>query len=232
MQMTIDTAYFHHVCIYLLYGMAVVLTFVIVERLVYYVLLNLRAGALVAIVTGSGTPEKTAKVLKRRDLLSGSLAKYLNAMKEPGTTRSWLEDLSASLFIKVTSGIEARLWLLDTIVTAAPLLGLFGTILGIMDTFKALSGGGISDPAAVSRGIADALLATAIGIGVALYGLLGHNFLHRFADHLTEEFKRLILASHGLVIHNTAPDKAPAAAPVRPAGAISDIGDQFGVRAR
>jgi biopolymer transport protein ExbB len=71
-----------------------------------------------------------------------------------------------------------------------------------MDTFHALSGGGISDPAAVSRGIADALLATAIGIGVALFGLLGHNLLHRFADHLTEDFKRLILASHGLVERN------------------------------
>ena len=83
-------------------------------------------------------------------------------------------------------------------MTAAPLLGLLGTILGIMDTFNALSAGGISDPAAVSRGIAAALLATAIGIGTALYGLLGHNLLHRMADHITEEFKGLILASDGL----------------------------------
>jgi biopolymer transport protein ExbB len=94
--------------------------------------------------------------------------------------------------------VNARLWILDTVVTAAPLLGLLGTILGIMDTFSALSSGGISDPAAVSRGIAAALLATAIGIGTALYGLLGHNILHRYSDYLTDEFKGFILACHGL----------------------------------
>ena len=64
-----------------------------------------------------------------------------------------------------------------------------------MDTFNALSSGGISDPAAVSRGIAAALLATAIGILTALYGLLGHNLLHRQADVLTEKFKRFMLAA-------------------------------------
>ncbi|MFX9008111.1 MotA/TolQ/ExbB proton channel family protein, partial [Acinetobacter baumannii] len=91
------------------------------------------------------------------------------------------EDLSTSVYMHISTRITARLWVLDTIVTAAPLLGLLGTILGIMDTFQALSAGGISDPAAVSRGIAAALLATAIGIGTALYGLLAHNVLHRIA---------------------------------------------------
>jgi biopolymer transport protein ExbB len=91
--------------------------------------------------------------------------------------------------------ISARLWVLDTIVTAAPLLGLLGTILGIMDTFSALSAGGISDPAAVSRGISAALLATAIGIGTALFGLLGHNILHRISDVILEEFKSFLLLS-------------------------------------
>ena len=93
----------------------------------------------------------------------------------------------------VDGRVQARLWILDTVVTAAPLLGLLGTILGIMDTFNALSSGGISDPAAVSRGIATALLATAVGIGTALYGLLGHNVLHRAADDLIEGVKSLLL---------------------------------------
>ncbi len=154
----------------------------------------------------------------------------MSAARNPASSRTWLEDLSAALFIKVSSGISARLWILDTIVTAAPLLGLFGTILGIMDTFHALSGGGISDPAAVSRGIADALLATAIGIGVALFGLLGHNILHRYADHLTEEFKRLILASHGFVGDLSAHEAKPSVT-VQPVSR-PDIGQQFATQAR
>jgi biopolymer transport protein ExbB len=115
------------------------------------------------------------------------------ARTDDAATRERLEDLSAALYLDVDAAIQARLWVLDTVVTAAPLLGLLGTILGIMDTFNALSAGGISDPAAVSRGIASALAATAIGIGTALYGLLGHNMLHRIADNLTESFKAIIL---------------------------------------
>ena len=81
----------------------------------------------------------------------------------------------------------------STIGTAAPLLGLLGTILGIMQTFTALSAGGISDPAAVSRGIGTALAATAVGIGTALYGLLGHNLLHRQAEYISDRFKVFLL---------------------------------------
>jgi biopolymer transport protein ExbB len=193
---TIDTAYFHDVCINILYGSVVVLTFVVVERLVYYGLLALRTRKLGAVVHGSSPFPATA--FRSRDLLTRSLATYVGALRSPGATREALEDLSATLFIKVSGKVEARLWVLDTIVTAAPLLGLLGTILGIMDTFNALSSGGISDPAAVSRGIAAALLATAVGIGTALYALLGLNLLHRVEGHLNDEFKRLILGSHSL----------------------------------
>lgn len=203
-----DTAYFHEVCIVALYISAILLTFVIIERLLYYTFLNIRGGALGRIVHRA--KGDNAKVLGRGDLLTRSLKTYIDAEDEPGMTRGRLEDLSAALFIKVSGAIGARLWILDTIVTAAPLLGLLGTILGIMDTFTALSSGGISDPAAVSRGIASALIATAIGIGTALYGLLGHNLLHRFADHLSEEFKRLILASNPAVLNHSSNGTQPA----------------------
>nr|WP_210336167.1 MotA/TolQ/ExbB proton channel family protein [Rhodomicrobium udaipurense] len=183
-------------CITILYGSVVVLTFVVVERLVYYGLLALRTRKLGAVIHGSGPVPAT--VFRSRDLLTRSLATYVGAVRSPGATRDALEDLSASLFIRVSGKVEARLWVLDTIVTAAPLLGLLGTILGIMDTFNALSSGGISDPAAVSRGIAAALVATAVGIGTALYALLGLNLLHRVEGHLNDEFKRLILGSQSL----------------------------------
>jgi len=185
------------VCIDILYGSLVLLTFVAVERLVYYALLALRLKKLGAVLHGSGTrhPEK---VFHGRDLITLGLADYILKANGPEVSRERLEDLSSNLYIKIASRISARLWMLDTIVTAAPLLGLLGTILGIMDTFNALSSGGVSDPAAVSRGIAAALLATAIGIGTALYALTNLNLLRRIQDHLTDGFKRLLLASHEL----------------------------------
>jgi biopolymer transport protein ExbB len=234
-MLAIDTAYFHHVCINTLYGAAVLLTFVLAERLIYFVLLNWRTSSLGAVLHGSQAwtdrrIKRRDQVLKRRDLMSRTVSDYIAALSSSGFSRTRLEDLSSAQFIKVHARINARLWLLDTIVTAAPLLGLLGTILGIMDTFSALSAGGISDPGAVSRGIGAALLATAIGIGVALFGLLGHNLLHRFADHILEEFKRLILLSESSTPHAIALEIAKAARanglqdPVLPTSALLAAG--------
>jgi len=76
-------------------------------------------------------------------------------------SRERQEDYSSALFIGVDKKVSARLWILDTIVAAAPLLDLLNTIFGIMETFNARPQGGVSVPAAVSRGMGTALVATA-----------------------------------------------------------------------
>ncbi len=62
---------------------------------------------------------------------------------------------------------------LSTIITAAPLLGILGTVIGIIRSFRLLGGGegGLTDPTVVSMGIAEALLTTALGLVVALVTL-------------------------------------------------------------
>lgn len=121
------------------------------------------------------------------------MQRYAQPLTE-GASGERQEDYSSALFIGIDKKVSARLWILDTIVTAAPLLGLLGTIFGIMETFNALAAGGVSDPAAVSRGIGTALVAAAIGIATALLGLLGDNVLNRRAPVMTEDFKALLLS--------------------------------------
>lgn len=193
--MQIDHAFFHAITIDILYGCLALLAFILLERLVYYGLLALRARKINAAIASHALATSTTPAPFGADELSRSFAEYVAAQNEPGVTRARVEDLSSALFIRVDAKVSARLWILDTIVTAAPLLGLLGTILGIMDTFNALSSGGISDPAAVSRGIAAALIATAIGIGTALVGLIAHNLLHRQADVIIDGFKSALLAA-------------------------------------
>jgi biopolymer transport protein ExbB len=60
-----------------------------------------------------------------------------------------------------------------------------------METFNALAAGAFPPPAAVSRGIGTALIATAIGIATALLGLLGNNVRNRRVQVMTEDFKDL-----------------------------------------
>ena len=66
---------------------------------------------------------------------------------------------------------------LDTIITMAPLLGILGTVLGIIESFDLLGMSGIEDPKAVTGGIAQALITTATGLSIALATLVPFNYL-------------------------------------------------------
>jgi biopolymer transport protein ExbB len=179
----------------ILYGCACILIFVIFERTLYLSYLAVRSGRIAREIGPRSLSMQVATISDRnlRDPITQAVARYVDASAHSGVTRGQLEDYSAALYIEVDKKISARLWILDTIITAAPLLGLLGTIFGIMQTFTALSDGGVSDPAEVSRGIGLALTATAVGIAVALVGLVGHNILNRRAQLLTETFKLLVL---------------------------------------
>ena len=91
--------------------------------------------------------------------------------------------------------LDRRLWILDTIVTLAPLLGLFGTILGMFRAFSVLGAPG-NVPTAVTGGVANALITTAAGIFVAMIGLLAYNGLSnavRLVVHQMETLRTLLL---------------------------------------
>jgi biopolymer transport protein ExbB len=65
---------------------------------------------------------------------------------------------------------------LDTMITLAPLLGIFGTVTGIILSFDILGSAGFQDPRAVTVGISQALITTAVGLAIALFSLLPYNY--------------------------------------------------------
>ncbi len=65
---------------------------------------------------------------------------------------------------------------LDSMITVAPLLGIFGTVIGIISSFDMLGGSGIENPQAVTAGIAQALITTAAGLGIAIPSVFLYNY--------------------------------------------------------
>ncbi|MAY60647.1 MAG: protein TolQ [Rhizobiales bacterium] len=74
-----------------------------------------------------------------------------------------------------SDALEARLGSLATIGSAAPFIGLFGTVVGIMTSFQAIAGSKSTNLAVVAPGIAEALLATAIGLLAAIPAVIAYN---------------------------------------------------------
>lgn len=86
---------------------------------------------------------------------------------------------------------------LDTVITAAPLLGLLGTVTGMMKTFGSMQGDIGAAAGQITGGVAEALIATASGLAIAVVGLLPYNYLNA----RTEEAKHEVAdASNALEI--------------------------------
>jgi len=87
------------------------------------------------------------------------------------------------------SFIENRLNLLATISSAAPFIGLFGTVLGIINSFQSIGTTGVTSLASVAPGISEALVATAAGLLAAIPALMSYNYFHNQARLLTNTMR-------------------------------------------
>lgn len=79
---------------------------------------------------------------------------------------------------------------LDTIITVAPLLGIFGTVLGIINSFDLLGLAQIAQPQVVTKGIAQALITTAAGLAVAIVTLIAYNYFLSRIEGFSKEMEQ------------------------------------------
>ena len=113
--------------------------------------------------------------LARRDpsILGAAIAALLS--RESPTTESLVEAFQLHRQ-RLSLALNRRVGLFGTASFVSPLIGLMGTVLGIMRAFHDLSAAGAGGPAVVAAGISEALIATACGIGLAVLSALLYNY--------------------------------------------------------
>lgn len=116
------------------------------------------------------THEAINLIKQKRGLIARSAHLVLNRLSEDTPTdKDKIEDAVETLATDKLHNLQSGMKALDTIAQLAPLLGLFGTVLGMIDAFKALQGAGSNvDPSILAGGIWVALLTTAVGLAVAM----------------------------------------------------------------
>lgn len=126
-----------------------------------------------------------ADVIAQRGLLGELLAIALRQGAERSVRQLALEQQSA----RVAHHLERNLELLGVIAAVAPLLGLLGTVVGMIDVFSALMVHGAGNASVLAGGIGQALVTTAAGLVVAIPALIGHRLLLRRVRSLLVELE-------------------------------------------
>ena len=121
-----------------------------------------------------------------------------------------LADLGAERRFEEMEQLKRPLWILGTVASSAPFVGLFGTVVGIIKAFHSMAIMGSGGFAVVAGGISEALVATALGLGVAIIALIFYNYfqvrLDRIESALTIVSARLVEALRS--VGSGAPRKA------------------------
>ncbi|MEI6645201.1 MAG: MotA/TolQ/ExbB proton channel family protein [bacterium] len=171
-----------------LLALAVLAVTVIFERLMFLALeKGRRSHRTITAVMGAleqGNPEEAIRAgEKSKDFVARALTYALRHRRK--SLSDALMRSSAQEMVRYTRGIA----LMDTVVTMAPLLGLLGTVTGMISAFGMLGGSELSAPTAITGGIAEALIATTFGLGIAVTALIPLNFLHSKCEKARHEIE-------------------------------------------
>lgn len=115
-----------------------------------------------------------------RDLLRSrdfSSRVYAQAIRLSQYSKDEIREGVSELVAKEMPKFEKNMSLLASIITVAPILGLLGTVLGLMSIFNVISGGGIGDAGLLASGIAQALITTVTGLSIAIPFIFLHHYL-------------------------------------------------------
>lgn len=131
-------------------------------------------------------------------------ALVVTALKNSTMDPNQLEGLLEIQALEAMPKLTHRLNVLDTIITIAPLLGLLGTVTGMIGAFHAVGDpSSLSSPGAITGGVAEALIATATGLTIAIITLVCYNSFGEKAKSITSNME--LAATQALYVVSSSP---------------------------
>lgn len=182
--------------VYALLACSVIAVAAIVERAILLVRERRDFDGLRRAVMGQlgGDAAALEKTVKGHDGAAGRILR--TALAQPDVGPAGVEDLLVAASLEEKTRLEKRLLILGTLGNNAPFVGLFGTVLGVIKAFHDLSAAS-AGPEVVMQGLSEALIATAVGLFVAIPCVIAYNYFQKQVRELlagTESLGRFILA--------------------------------------
>ena len=115
---------------------------------------------------------------------------FLNILdREAGQRLDATNNFAIEAMFEETQKLKKHLWILGTVASSAPFIGLLGTVVGIIKSFESMAIAGTGGFAVVAAGISEALVATALGLAVAIIAVIFYNYFQTRLSSLNALFR-------------------------------------------
>lgn len=125
------------------------------------------------------------------EMYDNSVSRVLNAILEnPKLERKILEEKVKEVALSQIPILERFVWLLGITANVSPLLGLLGTVTGMIKAFNVIAIEGVGKPEMLASGISEALITTAAGLTVAIPAMILNNYINKKIDNIINEMEK------------------------------------------
>jgi len=115
---------------------------------------------------------------------------FLNILSHEDISRAEATNsIAVEAMFEETQRLKKHLWILGTVASSAPFIGLLGTVIGIIRSFESMAVAGTGGFAVVAAGISEALVATALGLAVAIIAVVFYNYFQTRIGSLNALFR-------------------------------------------
>ena len=169
---------------------------VVLERIVFFARNEKNIGdtfkdEILSLVANKKIDEAIALCDTKKSCVASAIKKFLQKAPKGIDVQDY-EFILKEITVKETSPYESRLNLLASVISISPMLGLLGTVTGMIRAFTNISKYGTGDAAIVADGIAEALLTTAAGLMIAIPVIVVYNYLNRRLEKMENEIDDVV----------------------------------------